>query len=366
MPLYMDVHRNLGAVTPNDIAQAHFKDVEIQHQYGVCYHKYWFNESAGTVFCLVEGPDREACDRVHREAHGLVADDLIEVDKTLVDVFMGASEVNTAGAVVAPEGKLDRGFRVVLLSEVCNYAETAHQLDDGVAVAMVRAHDRAARELLAIHHGREVRSAGESFMACFSSASGALHFARELQAKCEENCSEAGGVRPRVRIGVAAGEPVESHEDLFGVSVTAARRICDYAHAGEVLVSAAVREVAGGGGFAFAQHGSTRIEGVAEPLTVFRLDLQRKAAPASAMSGISASARKTRGAKLRAFWGELKRRHVVTVAVIYVGVLFGLLEIAGVTVPALHLPDWSLTLLVVLGVFGFPLAVILAWFFDLK
>jgi hypothetical protein len=81
MPLYMDVHRKVEGLTAEAVAEAHQKDLEVQGQHGVTYHKYWFNEQTGQVFCLVEAPDQEAANRVHREAHGLVADELIEVQE---------------------------------------------------------------------------------------------------------------------------------------------------------------------------------------------------------------------------------------------------------------------------------------------
>ena len=61
------------------MAKTHRKDMETQDQYDVKYHRYWFNPESGRVFCLVEAPTKEATERVHREAHGLVADELIEV-----------------------------------------------------------------------------------------------------------------------------------------------------------------------------------------------------------------------------------------------------------------------------------------------
>jgi Protein of unknown function (DUF4242) len=81
MPLYMDVHRKVEGLTAQAVARAHEQDLKVQDQYGVKYHKYWFNEETGQVFCLVEAPDKEAADRVHREAHGLVADELVEVQE---------------------------------------------------------------------------------------------------------------------------------------------------------------------------------------------------------------------------------------------------------------------------------------------
>jgi hypothetical protein len=79
VPLYMDVHNMEGGVSAGDVADAHKKDVETQGQYGVNYKNYWVDESQGKIFCLVEAPDAETAARVHREAHGLVADEIYEV-----------------------------------------------------------------------------------------------------------------------------------------------------------------------------------------------------------------------------------------------------------------------------------------------
>jgi len=73
MALYMDTHTIDGGVKASDVAQAHQADLKTQDQYGVRYLKYWVDESAGKIFCLVDAPDAEAANRVHREAHGLVA-----------------------------------------------------------------------------------------------------------------------------------------------------------------------------------------------------------------------------------------------------------------------------------------------------
>ncbi len=81
MPLYMDVH-NLGdGVTLDAVAQAHQADLQTQGKHDVRYLRYWVNERKGTVFCLVEAPDADAASTVHREAHGLVADEVLEVQE---------------------------------------------------------------------------------------------------------------------------------------------------------------------------------------------------------------------------------------------------------------------------------------------
>ena len=79
MPLYMDVHNMDGGVSAADVAGAHAKDVEVQGAHGVDYKSYWVDEKAGKIFCLVDAPSAEAANTVHREAHGLVADEIFEV-----------------------------------------------------------------------------------------------------------------------------------------------------------------------------------------------------------------------------------------------------------------------------------------------
>jgi hypothetical protein len=79
MPLFMDVHKIKGGVAADDVAGAHRRDVETQEEFGVNYLKYWVDERAGRIFCLVEAPDAEAANTVHRKAHGLVAEEIFEV-----------------------------------------------------------------------------------------------------------------------------------------------------------------------------------------------------------------------------------------------------------------------------------------------
>ena len=79
MPLYMDVHHIDGGATLDAVAQAHQADLKMQGEHDVVYQRYWVDESRGTIFCLVEAPSPEAAATVHREAHGLVADEIHEV-----------------------------------------------------------------------------------------------------------------------------------------------------------------------------------------------------------------------------------------------------------------------------------------------
>src|SRR5439155_18225112 len=91
MPLYMDIHNLPEGTTAEDIAKAHAKDMETQRKYGVEYHKYWVNESGRKVFCLAHAPSVEAAACVHREAHGLLAEKIIDVEPDVAEVFLGGT-----------------------------------------------------------------------------------------------------------------------------------------------------------------------------------------------------------------------------------------------------------------------------------
>ena len=84
MPLFMDVHHHIPGLTKEAVAGAHEKDLQVQDKYGVKYLNYWFDESSGKVFCLVDAPNKEAAIAVHREAHGLLADEITEVKEGVI------------------------------------------------------------------------------------------------------------------------------------------------------------------------------------------------------------------------------------------------------------------------------------------
>jgi len=79
MPTYLDTHRHVPGLTAAALADAHAKDVQVGPRYGVTYVRYWFDEATGRVYCLVEAPTPELAEQVHREAHGLVADEIVAV-----------------------------------------------------------------------------------------------------------------------------------------------------------------------------------------------------------------------------------------------------------------------------------------------
>lgn len=360
MPLFMDVHRNVEDATRDGLRAAHLEDLDAQERFNVQYHKYFFNEKTKTVFCLVEGPDAEACEAVHRESHGLVADDLIEVQPELVEAFFATAHYDNDGAAVTSQGEPDGALRVIMFTEIANFTEVAREHEEE-AVRLLECHDRVVREVLAEHGGQEVRHTGEGIMACFTSVSGAVRSATEIQQRCRAHAVAAPGHKPVLRIGMTAGEPVTQHRELFGAVVNTARRICEAAEPGQILVSGALRELGLGKSARFHKAGERLLKGVEEPQVLYGIEWRDE----DAVRADAEPALRRVAHTIGDLWNELMRRRVVKVAVGYGVVLFGILETAERTLGPLGLPAWSYTLVLVLGLLGLPLALVLAWAFDM-
>src|SRR2546423_12913532 len=102
MPTYMDIHEIPGGVTADAVAKAHVHDVAVEGKYGVHYHEYWVNDSAGNICHLCHAPTAEAAMQVHREAHGQVAEHIIRVEPEAAVLLLGGNEGNVAGAGLVP------------------------------------------------------------------------------------------------------------------------------------------------------------------------------------------------------------------------------------------------------------------------
>jgi class 3 adenylate cyclase len=274
MPLYMDIHEIHGA-TPEDVAKAHAADVEVQQKYGVNYLKYWVNESQGKIFCLVDAPNAEAASCVHREAHGLVAEKIIQVQPELAEGFFGAAETNAAGAVVVPGGGADErdpGIRTILFTDIVDSTTLTQLFGDEAAMALLNVHDTIVRNALAKLNGREVKHTGDGIMASFVSAAAAVRCATQIQRDLAKHGEAQGEGAIKIRIGAAAGEPVEHHDDLFGCTVQLAARLCSHAQPKQILVSNVVAELCMGKGLTFRALGEVPLKGFDRPVQVHAVE----------------------------------------------------------------------------------------------
>ncbi len=269
MPIYMDRHDLRGA-TAEDVAEAHRRDVDIQDRHGVRYMAYWFDEATNAAFCLVHAPDPATAERVHREAHGLVAHAIIPVDLTAVEAFLGRIG-DPRAASGAPAPAVDPGLRAVMFTDIVGSTEMTARLGDAAALELVRAHDALVRRGLEAYAGREVKHTGDGIMASFDKAANAVHAAADIQRRFAGYNAEASESLS-IRIGVDAGEPVADHNDLFGATVQLASRLCSEAEANGVVVSSRVKELSGEKAERFVALGERRLRGFSEKIPVFRFE----------------------------------------------------------------------------------------------
>src|SRR5271157_3190579 len=203
MALFLDRHKAPGA-TAADIAAAHELDLAVQDKYKVRYVTYWFDEDEGTVFCLAEGPDRESLEAVHREAHGLLADNIIEVGNGPINAFLGDIPRHPPGSAY-----VESAVRVILFTDLCDSTQQTQELGDDGFMRLLREHDDIVRAALHKQAGREVKHTGDGIMASFTSVSAAIEAAVEMQSSLRRR--NEGTERPiRLRVGISVGEPVRN------------------------------------------------------------------------------------------------------------------------------------------------------------
>ena len=142
MPLYVDRH-DMPGVTAEELAAAHDEDLKTQGAYDVRYLTYWFEPATGAVFCLAEGPSAEAIATVHREAHGQMANTIIEVEPDTIQSFFGKLPDHAPGEVFT-----DSAVRAVLFTDICGSTEFTQTYGDDAATALIKEHDAIVRKAL--------------------------------------------------------------------------------------------------------------------------------------------------------------------------------------------------------------------------
>ena len=265
MPLYMDRH-DLSGVTEEELATAHDRDVAIQHVHGANCHTYWFDEATQSAFCLIDAPSPEAIQELHRQAHGELATEIIEVDPAVVQAFMGRTRDPEPPPEAPTRPRRESAFRALMFTDMVGSTEITNQLGDERAFELVRAHDRLIRDRLGEHGGREVDRAGDGFLTCFFSAGEAVRCAVEIQQGFRATSERDLDGLLHVRIGLGAGEPVCDGNALFGSVVNLTARICDSARADQILVAPVVRELCLGKPIRFADRGEKTLKGFSDPV----------------------------------------------------------------------------------------------------
>jgi len=263
MPLFMDRH-DVPGVKAEDVAQAHMSDVAAEARHGVKFLAYWFDPDQGEAFCLAQAPAADALTAVHGETHGLIPNEIISVSEDNILRFLGKINDPVDHATGNP-------FRAILFTDLEGSTSLLEAVGEPAYMVLLTEHDLIIRRALVASRGREVKHTGDGIMASFDDVSNALECSLAIQHGFAARTTERDRKDLRVRIGIAAGEPVDHNDDLFGSTVNLASRICQAAVAGQVLVAGVVRELGAEEGFDFTPAGKHVLKGFSGEVALFEL-----------------------------------------------------------------------------------------------
>ena len=230
----MDRHDVSDVVTAEHVAQLHQEDLKVEHKYGCKGLTYWFDEKRRTAFCLIEAPNKEAVQDMHREAHGEIPHQIIEVDANLVESFLGRIE----DPKKSQNDKLniinDPAFRTIMVVELEMFPRIDAKLFQSVY--------KKIANLIADFNGGVVKQYENYFLISFNSVSKAVLCSLELQSKIKNIIGKIETTNLKLKIGLSSGLPVTEKKSLFEDTIKLAERMCNIDQA-EIVISSDVKEL---------------------------------------------------------------------------------------------------------------------------
>ncbi|HEX2606856.1 MAG TPA: nickel-binding protein [Flavisolibacter sp.] len=213
MPIYMDLHM-LPGVQAKGVAEAHRQDILYEEEYGCKCMTYWVDEARGTIFCLIDAPDKESVINLHSKAHGLVPNKIIEVQPSLVESFLG--RVSDPEEVVTTDDGLkifhDAAFRFFLAGRTEDPVLLKNRFGNERMKTLVDKYHEQLTTQLHLHGGRRPTGTDTNWVASFTEASKAFSCAYSLHQQLSNEDLQAIDLR----LVITAGDPVTPNEQLFG------------------------------------------------------------------------------------------------------------------------------------------------------
>lgn len=241
MPIFMDYHF-FDEVTIENVKKAHLVDKQTQEKYNVKYRQFWVNEKAGTVFCLIEGPNADACEQVHREAHGNVSCNIIEVEAGLVELFMGKTNSVSHGVVYNGNGTVDSGFRYFLVVDIIEKTDVINHYDIQ-KLTIPEAPRKYSRNLFESYEGQEIKNlSDDSLIAVFKDVNQALKCAVEIQKGFLTRIKQDEW-NTEFRMGLADGQPVTMKEAIFEDAIDFSKLLSLISDDGQITISNNIRKL---------------------------------------------------------------------------------------------------------------------------
>jgi AraC-like DNA-binding protein len=239
MPIFMDLH-NVPGVTPKEVAEAHGHDVKIQDEFSCRTMTYWMDVDKGCVFCLIEAPDKESVKEMHKKAHGLIPNDIIEVDSNVVKAFLGRiQDPETVQKEHLPLKVFsDPAFRIIVATKTIDARLLQHTLGAEKAKDLMLLYHTLANDQTKLHGGNRVEMQEEGFVISFTDVNQAIECALAIQQRLRGVAEVIG-----LRLAIHAGVPLDGNEMIFGSTIQLARYLCTLGNDNQILMSSAVRNL---------------------------------------------------------------------------------------------------------------------------
>ena len=235
MPIYMDFH-DLPEVTIEASKKAHLRDVSIQEKYKVRYLQYWINEKEGKAYCLIEGPNKEACRATHREANGIEACNLVEVKGPMYDLFLEDNQTIDHGLVRHFNGEVDNGYRFIMSLQFIRPFLLTNQKKNRNKTA-----DQLKLECIGIvekYHGRDINQPeDDAFIGIFKTPESALNCSLDLRHLLLGSNRKTKYKSINFKIGLCAGQPVTEDQGFFEEALNLTKILCSTARISEINTS---------------------------------------------------------------------------------------------------------------------------------
>ena len=240
MPIYMDRHYLPEGATAEIVAQLHQEDLKIQDKYNCRGLTYWFDDKRKTAFCLVEAPNKEAITRMHDNAHGEVPNQIIEVNATIVESFLGRIEDPEKSQNTKLNIINDPAFRTIMIIGL-EYRSLKNQ-EFFKSFSLIQDYNKSVAEVILQFKGRIVNNIEDRFLVSFESVSHAVMCATQVQSKFNDFFTETENGFVELKIGVNAGIPVTEKAAIFEDTIKLAERMFYISNA-EIVVSSEVKDL---------------------------------------------------------------------------------------------------------------------------
>jgi AraC-like DNA-binding protein len=239
MPLYMDRHDVSDQVTAEQVAELHQQDLKIQHKFNCTGLTYWFDENRKTAFCLIEAPNEQAIEEMHRQAHGEVPHRIIEVDPAIVESFLGRIEDPQKAKNARLNIINEPAFRTILLLEMVS--DSWDPVNAGRYSLLLQNSSRPVSSLIKNLKGHPVKQSQGNSLTSFNSVTNAVECAIQLQTKLSE-MMEHSKVNSYLKICICSGVPVTDEKQLFEKTIKTAKRLVVVNRA-DIIVTPEVKEL---------------------------------------------------------------------------------------------------------------------------